>query len=487
MKTGLLAAIAAAGLLGAPAFAADLAVKAPYMKAPANVPYDWTGFYLGVNAGLGVAGNPTTWSNTDGGVAQISNLGPFGAVGGGQLGYNWQQGNWVFGLETDIQGAGLRDNGGTCLLGCGTFLQRILVDQRLDWFGTVRGRIGITAGPVLSYLTGGFAYGNVNTTVTDQPAVLQNAATVTASFSQTRTGWTVGSGVEASLGGAWTGKLEYLLVDLGTQSGAFTVPFSPSLRTISSDIREQIIRAGVNYRFGGNPAYAASPLYNWGGLYVGGNVGGGIARDRTSEPTARTNGVITGAETFERFGVAPKGVLGGAQIGYNWQAANWVFGLETDIQGSSFKDNKNCGFPCAGDEFLTVTQSLPWLGTTRGRIGYSVGPSLFYLTGGAAYGGVKNQVNEASPGIVSFAAEFNHTKTGWTAGAGIESPFNVFGLLGPSWTVKTEYLFVDLGNTTDRYTFGTLNHVIDSRIQEHIFRSGLNYHFNAPGPVAARY
>jgi outer membrane immunogenic protein len=83
-------------------------------------------------------------------------------------------------------------------------------------------------------------------------------------------------------------------------------------------------------------------------------------------------------------------VLGGAQIGYNWQAANWMFGFETDIQGSSLKDDKDRILDCVLNRapqnlFLTVSQSLPWCGTTRGRVGYSFGPSLFCVASGPRY------------------------------------------------------------------------------------------------------
>jgi outer membrane immunogenic protein len=112
----------------------------------------------------------------------------------------------------------------------------------------------------------------------------------------------------------------------------------------------------------------------------------------------------------------------------------------------------------------------------RGRLGYSVGPSLFYATGGFAYGGVKTAINDVS---------FSDTRTGWTVGAGIETPFTLLGLFGPNWTSKTEYLYVDLGKATTDFTLGAVPGEYTSRVQEHIFRTGLNYHFNSP--VVAKY
>jgi outer membrane immunogenic protein len=470
----ILVAAALAGLSTTSAFAADLPARIYTKAPPIAVAYDWSGFYLGVNAGLGLGRSPTSLATPRTLESASAIVGREGAIGGGQLGYNLQFGTWVLGVETDIQAASMRDNrfcGDECTPITG---RAYTVDQRLNWFGTTRGRIGLATGPVLSYVTGGFAYGGVNTDV----ATVLGPNLSSGSFNQTRTGYTYGSGVEASLGGNWTGKLEYLYLNLGTQSGGFgTGPF-PGI--FNSEIREHIFRAGLNYRIGGNAAYAAAPVANWSGFYIGGNAGGALARNSTA-----TNGINNVGNPFatETSELMPNGFLGGVQAGYNWQAANWVFGLETDIQGSTQKDNENCMLTCAtGGTFLMVDQRMSWLGTVRGRLGYSLGSTLFYGTAGLAYGGIENRLS----GSVSLpvATSFNHTRTGWTAGGGIETPFELFGLFGRNWTSKTEYLYVDLGNISD--TDSTFNIItISSHVHEHIFRSGLNYHFNAP--VVARY
>ena len=238
--------------VAANAQAADLAVKAPYLKAPVAMVYDWTGFYVGVNAGLGVGRNNQTLSFPGFPSFEQSYLQPFGALGGVQAGYNWQTntmfGRLVLGVEADIQGAGLRDDY-TCLLTCravpdisGRF------DQRLDWFGTVRGRVGFANGPVLRYFTGGFAYGSVKTSITENIPLAGFPATFTSN--QTRGGWTIGSGVEAALGGNWTAKIEYLQVDLGNKSETFALGGFP--QTLDTEIRQNIYRVGLNYRIGGN-------------------------------------------------------------------------------------------------------------------------------------------------------------------------------------------------------------------------------------------
>jgi outer membrane immunogenic protein len=468
----------AAALLGTAvsAQAADMAVKAPYLKAPVAMVYDWTGFYIGVNAGVGIGRDYTRLAIPAIPSFEASYLNPQGGMGGGQIGYNWQVQNsffgaLVFGVEADIQGTGLRD-GYTCLLSCTVGLNSRF-NQKLDWFGTVRGRVGIATGPVLTYVTAGWAYGNVKTTLTETIGTTGAFAT-----SQNRGGWTWGSGVEASLGGNWTGKIEYLWFTLGDRIDAFTLNGAP--QAMSTDIREQMFRVGLNYRiFGNGAAYVSPPASNWTGFYVGGNIGSGIGRDRTA---------LTAIGSTELFNLTPDGFNGGIQAGYNWQSANWLFGLEADIQGSSQRDNRACVAFCNPlTRFAAYDATLPWFGTARGRVGYSVGSTLFYATGGFAYGNVKTKI-AYNLGTGVGNVELSNTRTGWTAGGGIETPFTfLVGVLGHNWTSKTEYLYVDLGTQTAAFAGpGPLVAVNSTQVHEHIFRTGLNYHFN-PSPVIAKY
>jgi outer membrane immunogenic protein len=406
-----------------------------------------------------------------------------GAIGGGQIGYNWQVPsfyNMVFGIEADLQASGQRENDciATCFLPSGISIN---IQQKIDWFGTVRGRVGLATGPVLSYVTGGYAYANVSTS----GAVTTVAPGVPFSLSETRGGFVLGTGVEASLGGAWTGKIEYLYLDLGTQSqqlaaaGVFGTPF-----TVSSHVRDNIFRGGINYRFGGNSTYTA-PVGNWSGLYIGGNVGSLTA----SNPSSYVVSPPGNGPNQQSFSLVPDGYEGGLQIGYNWQSSAWVFGLEADFQGATSRDNRTCGGFCAlsvpAGFNLVYDQKVPYFGTVRGRLGYSIGSTLFYATAGFAYG--QTNTTLTIPGML--VNSFKTGKGGYAVGAGIESPLRFLGsMFGPNWTVKTEYLFVDLGRTSFSFaeTFvppGT--DTFTTRTQEHIFRTGLNYYFNSP--VVAKY
>ncbi|NOJ41232.1 porin family protein [Bradyrhizobium sp. WSM 1791] len=250
------------------ASAADLAAR-PYTKAPAMVEpiYNWTGFYIGGNVGYswGRSSDTSTLTNGAGTVlftsADRANMD--GVIGGGQIGYNWQVQNWVWGLEADIQGSGQKGGRdflcptGVCTPPFGVIAVfpgpavPVSLDQKLEWFGTVRGRVGVLATPrVLFYATGGLAYGEVKTTETI------GLVPVTFSNSDIRVGYTVGAGVEGVIGGNWTAKLEYLWVDLGRTTGSFVTTI-PALgggvltSNYSSRITDNIVRVGLNYKFGG--------------------------------------------------------------------------------------------------------------------------------------------------------------------------------------------------------------------------------------------
>jgi outer membrane immunogenic protein len=466
---------AAVAVTGATAQAADLPVK---YKAPiVAAVYDWTGFYIGVNAGIGLGRDLTSVSVAPGFLTEVHRPMPFGGLGGGQIGYNWQVGRFgssslVVGVEADIQATDLTDDR-ICVINvfCPSTSASTL-SQKLGWFGTARGRVGIADGPVLSYFTGGFAYGRVETLFSNLPGG------VPVSYNENRSGYAIGSGVEAALGGGWTGKLEYLYVDLGSQTGLGPIAVLPA-SSFSSDIREHIVRAGLNYRIGGS-TYAPAPAANWAGFYLGGNFGSVAATNAT---TIFNPPGLPALPVPARLWLSPSGYVGGVQAGYNWQAANWVFGVEADIQGSNQRDNKICIITCTPViQSVTFDQKMGWLGTVRGRLGYSVGPTLFYVTGGAAFGDVKTTITTIAGPFVTVDT-VSATRTGYTVGGGIESGLELFGLLGKGWTTKTEYLFVDLGRSD--WALPNSGFEFSTRVQEHIFRTGVNYHFNQP--VVAKY
>jgi outer membrane immunogenic protein len=255
MKKVMLGAVALAAIGVAPALAADLPARV-YMKAPPIVAiYDWTGFYVGGNIGYswGRSSDTSTVTNAAGTIlatdSGTSNLN--GVVVGGQVGYNWQRQNWVLGLEADIQGTGERGSRDFFYRPGLSFNALVLppvpvaLTQQIDWFGTVRGRAGVLVSPrVLLYATGGLAYGEVRSSevIGLFPGL---------SSTNTNVGWTVGAGIEGMIDANWTAKLEYLYVDLGTVSGSFTPVVGAVTSSYSSHITDNVLRVGVNYKFGG--------------------------------------------------------------------------------------------------------------------------------------------------------------------------------------------------------------------------------------------
>jgi outer membrane immunogenic protein len=194
------------------ASAADLG-RGGYKDGPVYASVDmWSGFYAGVNAG-------------GGGTANSGDLSPSGGFGGGQIGYNWQGvlglgSQWVLGIEADLQGSGIED---------GAFGAK----SSLNWFGTVRGRIGYAFGPALVYGTGGFAFGEVEN----------------FGVTETQTGYVVGAGVEYKFNPSWSVKGEYQFISLDASDLAGAGPLG-----LTGGDRSEVntFRVGLNYHFGQN-------------------------------------------------------------------------------------------------------------------------------------------------------------------------------------------------------------------------------------------
>jgi outer membrane immunogenic protein len=255
-----------------------------YTKAPPPVVevWNWTGFYIGGNAGYswGRADSDVSYFNTATGLPIAPPAGSItsagynmdGAIAGGQIGYNWQSNNWVFGLEADAQwsdekgrasylcAATVVPAAGVCLPGL-TFLPAgvagtsLTIDTHLEWFGTVRGRVGVLATPrVLLYGTGGLAYGSFNTTGTlTSFNGFGVAVTSVGSSSDIRFGWTAGAGIEGKITNNWSAKLEYLYMDFDTfRAGTFSAaPAVAIAANVDTSFHDHILRVGLNYTFGG--------------------------------------------------------------------------------------------------------------------------------------------------------------------------------------------------------------------------------------------
>jgi outer membrane immunogenic protein len=274
MKKLLVASALLTSLVAGPAMAADLAYKTPSPPPPPAL--SWSGFYIGVQGG---AGWGTTEDNlTALGICNAAGACAGGAInppgllrdsygvngwhGGGTIGWNWQTGPIVFGVEGDISGANINGNSG-CGAGVGVGVGiNSACATNMTRFATATGRLGFTVDQALLYVKGGGAWAHFDRTLTSGVLGVGVAGTAfsTPTIGESRQGFAFGAGVEYAFWGNWSAKLEYDYMDFGTKSFAFTT-FSPvTLVTVTStfDDRERVhlVRAGLNYRFNWGPVVA---------------------------------------------------------------------------------------------------------------------------------------------------------------------------------------------------------------------------------------
>ena len=226
------------------------------------------------------------------------------------------------------------------------------------------------------------------------------------------------------------------------------------------------------------PVYAPPPpipVFTWTGVYVGGQVGYGFNRDNSLASATATGIGLASTSAKEN------GVIGGAHIGYNFSTqslpflggalgAGGVFGVEGDVDGTSARGNYGLGG-------IAVSTRDNIQGSIRGRLGFAVDRTLFYATGGAAFGGLHNSyVNTITGGTDTFS----RTRVGYTVGGGVEYAIT------NNWSIRAEYRYTDFGHYTDVLGGATAggvavrHHETDNRVQ-----AGFSYKFDTFSPVAA--
>lgn len=208
----------------------------PEYVAPRHLGLMWDGFYIGANGGYSWSSDHDVTLSGPGAGGAFTSLAPEGWSGGGQIGFNRQFDRFVFGLEADMQAADISDS--TAGFGPNGYFG--VADADINWFSTVRGRLGYAAGPALLYATGGFAFADVDYSFAASPG-----GGVGVSNSEIKTGYALGGGIEWKFAPQWSLKSEYLYVDLGdekltTAGGDFTAKTDTDFHTV---------RAGLNYHF----------------------------------------------------------------------------------------------------------------------------------------------------------------------------------------------------------------------------------------------
>jgi outer membrane immunogenic protein len=248
--------------------------------------------------------------------------------------------------------------------------------------------------------------------------------------------------------------------------------------------RQLLLGVAIGALVAVNSAVAAPPAvpYSWTGCYIGGNIGysWGRAQSEVNAPGLASFGLPTLFSATQDL----NGVIGGGQIGCNWRASpSWIWGLETDFQGSGEKGSSSYTAPFVNGEGPsgTVSQSLEarirWFGTIRARLGFLITPwVMLYGTGGFAYGNVKFTDTVSITGFPTTTFGGSTTRPGWTVGAGVEGAIPNT----TNWTWKVEYLYVDLGNLSGTGVDPTGGIVgWSTRVTDNIVRFGINYRFTA--------
>ncbi|WMT76046.1 outer membrane beta-barrel protein [Bradyrhizobium sp. Ash2021] len=396
----------------------------------------------------------------------------------------------MLGVEADGQWTGQRDTGCgglECVLNFNGEVGAFSMRHELNWFATARGRVGLANEGYLIYATGGAAWAGVRETAMGQIDEARGEVAV----NNVLTGWALGGGIEARLWGNWSAKVEYLHLDFNGTTTTSHIVGGP-VAGVSFDVMslaktrvtDDIARVGLNYGFWNTPAVAPAPIdpsaaaWRWTGFYLG--INGGYGTGNTT--FQQTNfidpavlppgpGITNNVSSFAPQKLGPWGGLAGGQGGFNWQIEHVVVGVEADAQWTR-QDDVGCGQACISGD--SEAQRLNWFATARARLGWANDGYLFYVTGGGAWGEIEQTSTLVSSDI--FTLHSKQTRSGWVGGGGIEAR-----LVG-NWTVKAEYLHLDLGSTTNSLAVTDIfynSFSVKSSFRDDIFRAGLNYKLGA--------
>ncbi len=235
------------------------------------------------------------------------------------------------------------------------------------------------------------------------------------------------------------------------------------------------------------------PIFTWTGVYIGGQIGYQWGTVNLREYA------LGGGLVSSLTGLNPSGVVGGAHVGFNYQVNQFVFGLEGDVDGTSFSGTG--GFlGAAPAAFLSYTSRINAEGSIRGRIGVAWDRTLFYATGGVAFADIPTSfLSAGTPGVPApFAAvalpaipatppgvdSFSNSRVGWTVGGGVEYAID------PHWSVRAEYRYTDFGHLTDGLVTTFPGFFIREHFTNNAVRAGFSYKFDTyapPPPVVAKY
>jgi outer membrane immunogenic protein len=248
-----------------------------------------------------------------------------------------------------------------------------------------------------------------------------------------------------------------------------------------------VLGADLPARMSVKAPVAVPAVFDWTGLYLGAHVGYGWSDHDVTQ--------VTGSQVYPAGFVFPtshpNGVIGGGQIGYNYQIQHWVIGIEGDGSATDMTGSVRAFSPLIAGRYSDLHTQFDWIATLTGRLGFAADNWLFYGKGGAAWAHSKGGSEHFTAlGVLVSTTSPSGTGTGWTVGAGTEYAFS------SNWSAKLEYNYIDLGRKTtatpvlNTPAFGGATNQIDfdrgNKI--HLVKAGINYRFNLGGPsVVAKY
>ena len=431
---------------------------------PAAPIYSWTGCYIGVHGGGGAVSDTFVNTSFDG---NNNFLHGGGAFAGGQIGCNYQNGNFVFGLEGEVW-SGLTNP--QYFISPGD-TQNIFTRNR--WSADVAVRAGLAFDRALFYGKAGIAEGRFAFSEADIDGALATGAT-------TLTGVLLGVGLEYGFAPNWSAKLEYDHIEYAGRTVHFDQNFFPGPFDETQSASANLIKAGINYRFGGpsfllasdgatahaaiykalpTKAAAAAPFasnLSWTGCYAGVHAGGGWMRD-----------TFVGGDTNGGGGFA------GGQLGCNLQAGAIVWGVEGEAGWSGLTDHFH--FDQAGSSFSDTTTRNRWSADVAARAGVAVDRTLVYGKVGVAAGGFAFSFAQTGP---TAAQDGSATLAGLLLGAGVEYA------LTQNWSVKLEYDHVDYFGRIVGFDTPFLGHLTETEAATtDVLKLGVNYRFGTSGDM----
>ena len=417
----------------------------------------WTGFYFGGNAGAGAfTGLATDWGYAifDGPQGDFD-LTNFNKLMGAQAGYNRQIGNMLYGVEADWAWVSYEEEKVFDLVDH-------FVRPEMDWLSTVRARLGLAVGNGLAYITGGLAIADMaHCANNNEPCTTDGNNDIR--WEGTNLGLVAGAGIEARLSESWSLKGEYLYVKMAQENVVYDeMNFVDIPEDIDFSHRSHILRVGLNYHFNGLPIAGTIGSGPWSGFYAGAHGGVGAFTGMTVDWGSTLFSDPSGDVDLNAFAS-----LVGMQAGYNFQHGNVVYGLEVDGAWTGFEKNESMN-----EEREIVHAEVDWLATVRTRLGLAVGNGMAYITGGLAIANLEHCANENN--LCSVGPRdvvWDEVSLGMVGGAGIEAQ------LAENWSVKGEYLYMQMGKHSQLYP-ASANREVEISNQTHLIRVGLNHHFN---------